>query len=59
MTRTTKIAVGIVGGLALLAAILVVVVATFDWNRARPMINERISAAIGRPFAINGDLSVD
>lgn len=59
MTRKTKIAVGIVGGLALLVAILVIVIATFDWNRARPMINERVSAAIGRPFAINGDLSVE
>ncbi|MFY3653805.1 AsmA family protein, partial [Achromobacter xylosoxidans] len=59
MTRKTKIAGGIVGGIVLLVAVLVVVVATFDWNRARPMINERVSAAIGRPFAINGDLSVE
>ncbi len=58
MTRKTKIAVGIVGVLALLVAILVVVIATFDWNRAKPMINERVTAAIGRPFAIHGDLSV-
>lgn len=58
MTRTRKIAIGIVGGLALLVLVLVVVIATFDWNRAKPMINERASAAIGRPFAINGDLSV-
>jgi len=58
MTRTRKIAIGIVGGIALLVAVLVVVVATFDWNRAKPMINERASAALGRPFAINGDLSV-
>ncbi|CAB3911303.1 hypothetical protein LMG26788_04805 [Achromobacter pulmonis] len=58
MTRRTKIVGGILGGLALLVAVAVVVIATFDWNRARPMINERVSAAIGRPFAINGDLSV-
>ena len=58
MTRKTKIAVGIVGSLVVLVAVLVVLVATFDWNRARPMINERVSAAIGRPFAINGDLTV-
>ncbi|WP_313624868.1 AsmA family protein [Achromobacter sp.] len=58
MTRTRKIAIGIVGGIALLVAVLVVVIATFDWNRAKPMINERASAAMGRPFAINGDLSV-
>ncbi|CAB3657340.1 AsmA family protein [Achromobacter marplatensis] len=58
MTRTRKIAIGIVGGLALVVLVLGVVIATFDWNRAKPMINERASAAIGRPFAINGDLSV-
>ena len=58
MTRTKKIAIGIVGGIALIVAVFVVVIATFDWNRARPMIAERASAAIGRPFAINGDLSV-
>ncbi|MFD4840425.1 AsmA family protein [Achromobacter sp. NPDC058515] len=58
MTRTRKIAIGIVGGIVLLAVVLVVAIATFDWNRAKPMINERASAAIGRPFAINGDLSV-
>ncbi|MNX62207.1 putative assembly protein [compost metagenome] len=58
MTRTRKITIGIVGGISLLGAALVVVIATFDWNRAKPMINERASAAIGRPFAINGDLSV-
>lgn len=58
MTRTRKIAIGIVGGLALVVLVLAVVIATFDWNRAKPMINERASAAIGRPFAINGDLSV-
>lgn len=37
----------------LLAAILLF---TFDWNRARPLINREVSDAIGRPFAINGDL---
>lgn len=58
MTRSRKIAIGIVGGAALLVAVAVVGIATFDWNRARPMINERVSAAIGRPFAINGDLRV-
>ncbi|WP_454673082.1 AsmA family protein [Achromobacter pestifer] len=59
MTRTRKIAIGIVGGVALLVLVLGVVIATFDWNRAKPMINERASAAIGRDVAINGDLSVE
>ncbi len=58
MARKTKIAVGIVASLALIVVIGGVVVATFDWNRVKPTINERVTAAIGRPFAINGDLSV-
>lgn len=33
--------------------------AYFDWNRARPWLNERVSGALGRPFAIQGDLSVE
>lgn len=30
----------------------------FDWNRARPWINQEVSAASGRSFAIRGDLSL-
>lgn len=50
---------------AWLAAVVVVLVAglgvfiyTFDWNRARPFVNEKVTQAIGRPFAIVGDLKV-
>ncbi|MGE8161557.1 AsmA family protein [Paraburkholderia sp. NPDC080076] len=48
----------------LLAIIVILIVApaifimTFDWNRARPYINDKVTQAIGRPFAINGDLKV-
>ncbi len=42
---------------ALLAAVLVLA-ATFDWNRAKPWINDQVSAAIGREFAIDGDLAM-
>lgn len=58
MTRNKKIAAGVVGTLVLLIVILVIVIATFDWNRLKPTINEKVSDAIGRQFAINGDLSV-
>lgn len=46
------------GVLALILVILVVVFLTFDWNRARPWVDDKVSQAIGRPFAINGDLRV-
>ncbi|MFM2085183.1 MAG: hypothetical protein RLZZ237_52, partial [Pseudomonadota bacterium] len=29
-----------------------------DWNRAKPWLNARASEALGRPFAIEGDLSL-
>lgn len=31
---------------------------TFDWNRARPWVSDKISQAIARPFVIQGDLKV-
>ncbi|KAG8150309.1 AsmA family protein [Burkholderia catarinensis] len=39
-------------------AALVVFMVTFDWNRARPWVDDKVSDAIGRPFAINGDLRI-
>ncbi len=44
--------------IVVLVAVLAVVIATFDWNRARPWVDDKVSQAIGRPFAINGDLRV-
>lgn len=41
-----------------LIAVLVVIVLIFDWNRLKPWLNQRVSEAIGRPFAVNGDLTV-
>lgn len=43
--------------LVLISALLFFIV-TFDWNRAKPWLNERVSEALDRPFAINGDLVV-
>jgi uncharacterized protein involved in outer membrane biogenesis len=44
--------------LLVLLAALVIFVLTFDWNRARPYINDKVSQTIGREFAIKGDLDV-
>ncbi|KAI3590077.1 Exported protein [Cupriavidus sp. U2] len=41
-----------------LIAILVVIILTFDWNRLKPWLNDKVTESIGRPFAINGDLTV-
>ncbi|MEK7886921.1 AsmA family protein [Burkholderia contaminans] len=53
-----KAAAWLAVGVALALAALVIVIVTFDWNRARPWIDDKVSDAIGRQFAINGDLHV-
>jgi len=58
MKRSRKIASWIAGVLLTLIVVLLIVIATFDWNRMKPFISDKVSQAIGRPFAINGDLSV-
>ena len=56
MTLGKKIALAVVAIVLLSLIALIVVFVTFDWNRLKPTINERVSAAIHRPFAIEGDL---
>lgn len=58
MSRGIKILIGLAATLVVLVVIAVVFIATFDWNRARPMINDKVSTELNRPFAINGDLTV-
>ena len=58
MKRSRKVLLWIVGVLVALLAIAVVMIATFDWNRLKPTVNDKVSQAIGRPFAIQGDLSM-
>lgn len=59
MARSGKILVWVLGVLAALIAVLVVFVAIFDWNRLKPMLNEQVSEALNRPFAIEGNLAVN
>jgi uncharacterized protein involved in outer membrane biogenesis len=56
--KTGKIVAWIIGGLVLVIAVLVIIFLTFDWNRARPWVDDKVSQAIGRQFTINGDLKV-
>ena len=58
MSRATKIALWSVGGFAAMLAFCVALLLSIDWNRAKPWINQRVSEASGRVFAINGDLSL-
>ena len=54
--RTT--AAWIVAVLIILITVLVIVFLTFDWNRARPWVDDKVSQAIGRQFQITGDLKI-
>ena len=58
MTRSRKIFAWTAAVLLLVLAVLVIVIATFDWNRIKPTLNEKVSEALHRPFAINGNLAV-
>lgn len=58
MSRTGKIISWTVGVIVVLIVAIVILIATFDWNRLKPTINRKVSAEINRPFAIRGDLGV-
>lgn len=58
MPRLTKTILWLLASLIAIIAVAIIFILTFDWNRARPWINERVSTAIGRDFAIQGNLSL-
>lgn len=53
-----KILFGVLGILVAIPVIAVIFILAFDWNKARPWLNAKVSEAIERPFAIRGDLAV-
>ena len=59
MKRGTQSLVVIGSVVLALLVVALIVIATFDWNRLRPFIGDKVSQAIGRPFSINGDLTLD
>lgn len=56
--RLARGALWVVGAWVALLVALGVAVALINWDRARPWVNERVSEATGRHFAIEGPLSV-
>ncbi len=58
MTRTSKILAWSFASLVVLLAVLILVIAFFDWNRIKPALNTKVSEELHRPFAINGNLAV-
>lgn len=57
--RVLKIFYWCIGSLFIILGLCVIFLLVFDWNLARPWLNQRVSAAAGRPFAIRGNLSLD
>lgn len=58
MSRALKIVLWSAIALLAMLAIAVIILLNFDWNRAKPWLSQHVSEATGRPFAINGDLSL-
>ncbi|MFA6921700.1 MAG: AsmA family protein [Gallionella sp.] len=58
MKKPLRIAAAFFSVLILITAVTLVVLLNFNWNLARPWLNARTSEALGRPFAISGDLSL-
>lgn len=58
MMRLRKILGWCLASLLLLIAALMLFLELFDWNLLKPTINTRVSEALNRPFAIEGNLAV-
>ncbi|MYM38208.1 AsmA family protein [Duganella qianjiadongensis] len=58
LRRRTVFLLAVPGILAALLAGIVLLLTHADWNRARPWLNDKISVALQRPFAIRGDLTL-
>jgi uncharacterized protein involved in outer membrane biogenesis len=58
MTRIRKVFTWTLASLVVLLAVLVLIIAFFDWNRIKPPLNAKVSEELHRPFAINGNLAV-
>jgi uncharacterized protein involved in outer membrane biogenesis len=54
--RSAKLGLGLLGAILALVAIAIVIVATFNWNRAKPWFAATVSDAAARRVTIDGDL---
>lgn len=57
--RALRWIAGSVAALLALVVVALIIIANWDWNRAKPWINDKVSEATGRRFAIEGNLSAD
>lgn len=58
MIKPPRIATALVLVPILVAAVALIALLNFNWNLARPWLNERAGKALNRPFTIAGDLTL-
>ena len=58
LSRRSRIALAIASTLVAVPVIAAVALASYDWNRAKPWLNARVSESIDRPFEIRGAVSL-
>ncbi len=58
MKKPLRITAALLAVMLFIFTVTLVVLLNFNWNLARPWLNTRTSEALGRPFAIAGDLSL-
>ncbi|HEU4846244.1 MAG TPA: AsmA family protein [Burkholderiaceae bacterium] len=58
LSRPVRIVLIIAAVAIAVPALAVAVLLNVDWNGARPWLDARVSEALGRPFAIRGDLGL-
>ncbi|MGK5080329.1 AsmA family protein [Janthinobacterium sp. HLX7-2] len=58
LSRRQKIALASAAVVVAIPVAAAVTLLNMDWNRAKPWLNARASEALGRPFAIAGNLSL-
>jgi len=59
MKRRGKVLLTIAASLLLLVGVVVIGVAAFDWNQAKPWLSRTLSQSFGRNVSIDGNLAVD
>ena len=57
--RVLRWTLGTIGAVVAALVLFIVVLVNWDWNRAKPWVNDKVSEATGRTFSIDGDLSAD
>ncbi|PZU36843.1 MAG: AsmA family protein, partial [Acidovorax sp.] len=57
--RVLRWTLGTIGAVVAALALFIVVLVNWDWNRAKPWVNDKVSEATGRTFSIDGDLSAE